>query len=68
MQLPNGFIILTNIVGTVYISNSLTLTNVYYIPTLNVNLILETKFIDSSFFYLSSLTHNILYCRRTPIK
>lgn len=68
MQLPNGFIILTNIAETVYISDSLTLTNVYYIPTLNVNLILETKFIDSLFFYLSSLTQNILYCRRTPIK
>lgn len=61
MKLPNGNLVLTNVAGTVYLSNNLSLTQVYYIPTFNVNLISTAKLIDSSLCNLVSLTNNVLF-------
>lgn len=48
MKLPNGNLVLTNVSGMVSLSNILSLTHVYYIPTFNVDLISVAKLIDSS--------------------
>lgn len=53
MTLPNSSTILNNIAETFYLSNSLSLTHVYYIHTFNVNLISATKLIDSSPYHLT---------------
>lgn len=59
MKLPNDIIITTTIDGTMHLSPALVLTHVYYILTFNVNLILVTKFIDSS---ASQLTFTNTQC------
>ncbi|CAJ2645755.1 unnamed protein product [Trifolium pratense] len=47
MALPNGHKTIATISGTVKISSSITLSNVYYIPSFNVNLISATKLLAS---------------------
>jgi len=48
MSLPNGNTIVTTIAGTVSLSNSLILHNVYYIPDFNINLISISQFLKTS--------------------
>jgi len=53
MRLPNNQTIITDISGTVQLSDLIILKDVYYIPTFNVNLISATKLIDSSQCHLN---------------
>lgn len=53
MKLPNGTTILTNITESVFLSNILTLRDVYYILIFSVNLISTSKVFDSSFCHLN---------------
>jgi hypothetical protein len=48
MSLPNGNKIVTTIAGTVSLSNSLILHNVYYIPGFNINLFSVSQFVKNS--------------------
>jgi len=47
MGLPNGYKTNATISGTVKLSSNITLTNVYYIPSFNVNLLSVTKLLAS---------------------
>ncbi|XP_058761156.1 uncharacterized protein LOC131634505 [Vicia villosa] len=67
MKLPNSNIVLTNIARTICLSKHLTLNNVYYIPTFNVNLISASKLIDSSFCHLT-FTNDKCFILRTNSK
>jgi hypothetical protein len=48
MSLPNGNKIVTTIAGTISLSNSLILHNVYYIPDFNINLFSISQFLKTS--------------------
>jgi len=66
MKLPNGQTTITNVSGSVKISENIVLKDVYYIPTFNVNLIYVAKLIDSSNCHLNFTNDSCFIVQNSP--